>query len=113
MNLRLQRYKQGRLAGMNQYNAAIAAGYSHATANNHGKALEIRANIGDLLERQGLTDNKLVEKHYQLLESTKVVSVGKGGIEKSTLSDYRDIPDYPTQLKALEIAYKLKGHIRG
>jgi len=111
INIRLQKYKKNRLAGMNKYNAAIAAGFSESTAKVHTKELEERAKIADVLERQGLTDKKLVEKHAQLLEAAKVILDGEGQpieVENGRLQS----PEYQIQIKALELAYKLKDLLR-
>jgi len=106
MNIRLQKYKKNRLLGMNCYNAALAAGYPESTAKSHTKGLEQRAKIADVLERHGLTDKVLAEKHKQLIEAHRVLVIeGKvidgenGGIK---------IPELQIQIKALELAYKLK-----
>jgi hypothetical protein len=120
LNIRQQKYKKNRLLGMNKINAARSAGYSEATARNHSKALEERCKIADLLERQGLTDKVLIEKHRQLLEATKVIGYlhnykrsEKGVTERVSpdeviSNEFLDIPDYGVQIKALELAYKLK-----
>lgn len=95
---------------MNKFNSAIAAGYSKNTAINHTKELDERVKIYDVLERQGLTDNALIKKHKELLEAHKVmivddkiVDIEKGGIK---------IPELFIQIKALELAYKLKDLLR-
>jgi hypothetical protein len=50
------KYKKNRLLGMNKYNAARAAGYSHHTARKPKEALgEVDKNIQDELERAGAT----------------------------------------------------------
>jgi phage terminase small subunit len=94
------------MLGMNKFNAAMAAGYSKNTAENHTAELDERIKITDMLDRQGLTDKVLVAKHLELLNAYrlmtfegKVIAVESGGIK---------IPELPTQIKALEIAYKLK-----
>jgi phage terminase small subunit len=106
MNIRQQKYKKNRLLGMNKYNSARAAGYSNATATAHTKELEERIKIGDLMERKGLTDDVLIAKHKELLEAYRlliingeVLAVENGGIKQ---------PELQIQIKALELAYKLK-----
>lgn len=110
MNIRQQKYKKNRLLGMNQYNAAIAAGYSENSARNHTTELEKRVKIEDVLERKGLTDEVLVAKHKELLDAYKLIIVNgeailieKGGIKQ---------PELFIQIKALELAYKLKNHLK-
>ena len=107
MNIRLQKYKKNRLSGMSQQNAAIAAGFSASYAKSHGKDLEQRAKMGDVLERHGITDKRLAEKHSELLEaSTDVFSRRKDG----SVENVGEEENLPVQLKALELAYKVKQH---
>lgn len=112
------------MLGMAKGNAARAAGYSEVTSRNHTKQLEERCKIADLLERQGLTDKVLVEKHRQLLEATKVIGYlhnykrsDKGCLEKISpdeviSNEFLDCPDWAIQIKALELVYKLKDLLR-
>lgn len=109
---------------MNCYNAAIAAGYSESTAKSRTKDIEARVKIADILERQGLTDNVLVNKLSQLLNASKVVGYlhnykksDKFGIEKISAdeqvsNDFVDVPDWTARAKGLELALKLKDLLR-
>lgn len=105
---------------MGQFNAALAAGYSRGYAKSHCTEIEEKADIKDLLDRNGLTDKKLTEKHSQLLEAKiltghiKQYQVGEnGGIEKIEGQGISIVcDDTAIQLKALELAYKLKGHLK-
>jgi hypothetical protein len=124
MNIRLQNYKKNRMKGMGEYNAAIAAKYSKNYAKGHCSEIEERAKIGDMLDRQGLTDKALTEKHSQLLNAKKVIGylhqykkVENGGIEKISpdeiiSNEFLDTDDFAIQFKALELAYKLKDHLK-
>jgi hypothetical protein len=110
LNVRQQKYKKNRLMGMSKLNAARSAGYSEAVARSHALALDERCGIADILERQGLTDAILVKKHAELLNAQKIVLVdGKPiAVEEGGVS----LPEYYVQAKALELAYKLKNHLR-
>lgn len=120
MNIRLQKYKKNRLLGMGQYNAALSAGYSESYAKARCTDLEKAANIKDLLDRAGLTDKVLAQKHLQLLTAKKVIGYlhqykksENSGIEKVSPDEiisnkFLDTDDYAIQFKALELAYKLK-----
>lgn len=79
---RQQKYKTNRLAGMNQYNAARAAGYSHNTAWKDGKRIENLAKLGmaAAFEQAGLTDKALVDFAKKgMYEATKLF--GKDAVE--------------------------------
>ena len=73
MNVRLQKYKKNRLAGMNQYNAARAAGYSHNTARR-ACVIEKSAKLSmvDAFEQAGVTDKFLIEYAMEGLKATKL-----------------------------------------
>jgi phage terminase small subunit len=124
MNIRLQKYKKNRLSGMNQYNAALAAGYSKSYARHHNDLIEDSADIKDVLDRAGLTDTYLAKKHLQLIEAKKVIGylhqykkATNGDIEKVEpdeviSNEFLDVDDSGIQLKALELAYKLKEKLK-
>lgn len=125
LNTRQQKYKKNRLAGMNCYNAARAAGYSQNVASKHIARLEESVGIKDLFDRMGLTDTVLIEKHSQLLGAKKVVGylhqykkgeeggpIEKLKPEEVISNEFLEVDDFPTQLKALELSYKVKGHLR-
>lgn len=78
--LRQQRYKLNRLKGMNQYNAAIAAGYSEKYARQACRIERlVKVSISDIIERAGLTDKELIEYAQEGMKATKLF--GKKGIE--------------------------------
>lgn len=114
MNIRLQKYKKNRLLGMNKYNAAIAAGYAENTAKVKGKELDGRANIYNILERRGLTDNVLADKLLQLVDAYEFIEIRneKGELVKVRI-DGNDMakPNWTARSKGLDLAFKLKGHL--
>ena len=122
-NVRLQKYKKNRIAGMNQFNAAIAAGYSRNTAI---KACRIEKKLGemsDYLQRAGLTDKKIAQILLEAIEANKVVGYlhqykksDKGRIEQAepdeaVSNEFIEMPDWAVRLKAMELAAKLAGKL--
>lgn len=116
MNIRLQKYKKNRIAGMSQYNAAMAAGYSKSTA---GKACRLEKKLDDLssyLERAGLTNAKLAKSLAEAIDTIDVVMVkghyykGVDG-ERQLLIRLLKRPDWKTRLKAIEMITQLKGDL--
>lgn len=79
MNIRLQKYKANRLAGMSQYQSAIKAGYKHSYASDHSKDLEDSAKLGmsRAFAMLGITDLALAQKAIAGLQATK--RYGKDG----------------------------------
>ncbi len=123
-NLRLQKYKKNRIAGMNQYNAAIAAGYSHSAAR---KACRIEKQLGemsDYLQRAGLTDKRISEILMEAIEANKVVgylhqykkgasgSIQELAPDEAISNEFLEVPDWTIRLKAMELAVNLAGKIK-
>ena len=92
MNIRQQKYKANRIAGMNQYNAARAAGYSETTSRNHSDRLErvMKGDIQDALEQAGITDKFQAQRLFELINSK----------------------NQKTAVSAIRLSYDLKGHIK-
>jgi hypothetical protein len=66
---------------------------------------KFRGEISDWLDDDGLSDNVLDAKLMSLLEATQTKFFAHNGEVK----DERTVVDSKTQLKALDMAYKLKG----
>lgn len=124
MNIRQQKYKKNRIAGMNAYNAAISAGYAHAYAVHATERIDPKlTSLNNYLERVGLTDKVLAQKLSQLTDATKVIGYlhqyqrgDKGRIEKISpqeviSNEFIETPDNQIRLKALELLAKLKQHL--
>jgi len=80
MNLRQQKYKANRLAGMNQYNAARAAGYSEKYSRQACRVEKLAiVSMAESFEQAGVTDKFLIAHALKGLEATKLF--GKDGIE--------------------------------
>lgn len=89
--------------GGNVSKAMRDAGYSPQTAKNPSKLTESIA-WNDLME-QHLPDTELAKVHDELLHSKKITKfIGKGDYETETSEDS------PIAVKALDMAYKLKGY---
>jgi hypothetical protein len=99
--------------GKTQRQAAIDAGYSPKTADSQASQIlkepKVIATIQDMMDKAGLSNEKLLEKHVELLNATKTISCVSGKEAGSGSVDFVDVPDYQTQFKALEASYKLKG----
>lgn len=100
--------------------AARNAGYAEGTVRSdiyskvHAKP-SVQTAIADIMEKQGLTDDKLTSKLKEGLEATKVISCnviasdGEGMKDANSMTkDFVDTPDYATQHKFLDTALKLK-----
>lgn len=106
MNLRLQKYKKNRMAGMGIVNAARAAGYSESYSTKKSYRIEHRAKVGlaDAFERAGLTDRKIIEHALQGLEATREIIIDG---EK-----YGDSPEWSIRHKYLETILKITERLK-
>lgn len=93
------------LAGDTRKDALIAAGYSKSTAEKRPDAVLGKVRVQRVLmrafEKNGLTEEKIAKKHFDLLDAKKVVPIGAG--------DYVECDDGQTQIRAVELAYRVRG----
>jgi len=85
--------------GVSVSKAMVKAGYSLSTAHNPQKLTKSRG-WRELLDKH-LPDKKLLKVHKEALKATKVVT-------SMTEPDYT-VVDHQTRLKAIEMAYRIKG----
>lgn len=114
MNIRRQKYRANRITGMNQYNAARAAGYSHYTSIKSNRIEKgEKGCIADALERIGLTDKVLAQHAKEGLQANKVISanITYGDADEKT-NDFIDVPDWPSRHKYLSIICELTDRIK-
>lgn len=109
---RARKFTTALLAGESQEQALISAGYANTTARTGDCAIltnpaHIKPFIS-ILEKQGVTDNFLAEKTRSLLDAKKTEYFQRDGM----VTDEREVPALETQRKTLELATKLKGHLK-
>lgn len=121
LNLRQQKFKANRLAGMNLTNAAIAAGYSRKYAMAKGTKIDrlIRVELESAFEQAGLTDKAIVEHALEGLKATKAISCnviaqnGEGMKDANSMTkDFVDVPDWQARHKYFETILKLTGKLK-
>lgn len=101
-SIRAKKYIQNKVAGMTDYQAAIKAGYSPNTALAAKQNIEnpvVKEEIGRLMEKKGLTDDKILD---HLIEGLNAVRI------HGTDSNFIEVNDYAVRAKYLDIAIKLK-----
>lgn len=111
---------KGVLKGKPISRAMIDAGYAATTANSKcaEKARELAPTIQALMERRGLTDDRLLDVLDDGLRADKCIScnvIAPGGDgmadAHSATKDFIDVPDHPTRHKFLDTALKLRRHL--
>ena len=106
-------------AGYSKKDALITAGYSPITASTNptcvlGKPIVQRA-LMQAFEKRGITAENLANKHAELLDAKKTISAlvigdrDKDADDKTF--DFVEVPDSQVQVKALELAYKVRGDL--
>jgi len=100
------------IAGDSTSEAMRKAGYKPGYAKNPQDLLKTKS-FREILEKAGITDQKLTERLNEGLDATvaikteRVEGVGKNRLKTEELTTR---PDYLTRHKYLETSLKLKGH---
>lgn len=111
---KLRRHKliEAALDGKPLKEVAISTGLSPKTAENQAIQILREPNVKkafiSILEEKGVTDIFLAEKTKALLDAKKTEYFQKDGI----VTDEREVDALETQRKTLELATKLKGHLK-
>ena len=123
MNIRQNKYRANRIAGMSQYNAAKVAGYSENYSKSHAHKIEKVVNVGILnaLEQAGLTETYQASELYKLTQATKPqvcdIYVQKDKNSKwkinENMNQFIETKDNTVCLRALEHLSHLKNQIKG
>jgi hypothetical protein len=120
LNLRQQKYKKNRIAGMNPVNAARAAGYSENYAKQACRVEKlIKVSLADHFERAGLTDKAIVQHGLDGLQANKVISCnviapdGEGMKDANSMTkDFIDVPDWNARHRYYETILKLTDRLK-
>src|SRR6266851_328808 len=96
------------LDGATITDAARDAGYSgkNLAQSGHQALKAIRLNMTELLDEIGLTERALIEKHLVPLLSATTTKVFQ---HKGEVSETRKVSDNDARLKALDLAFRLRG----
>jgi hypothetical protein len=100
---------QGIAQGKSQRQAAKAAGMDSTYASKVLKKPQVSATLQELMEKSGLGNSVLLSKHRELLNASRTVSAISGKDANAGTVDFIEVPDSPVQVKALDLAYKLRG----
>lgn len=98
-------------------NATRAAREVYDVSNNNsaaaiGSEILRKLNISEVLDKAGVTDEKIAQTIFDGMEASKPISVVGGKDAGEASMDFIDVPDTPSRLKAAELASKLKGHLK-
>jgi hypothetical protein len=111
---KLRRIKliNGILDGKDIKPLAISTGLSPATAASQASQIlaepKVQASFVRIMEEEGLSDKFLAAKTHYLINAKKTLYFQKDG----EVTDSREVEALETQRKTLELATKLKGHLK-
>lgn len=111
LTVRDRKVVKGILEGKSMRQAMSDAGFTKNTANAKGsKKLEkLAPTIQALMEKRGLTDDKLLEVLDGGLQANRPLTVSDGKGEGAHIEQF---PDHGVRHKYLETGLKLKGHLQ-
>lgn len=104
--------KEMAVNGGNAAKAMRKAGYSESMAKNPHKMTHskpVRTELERLLKQQGITLKKALKPIGEALQASKVISAVNSGDANGATTDFIDVPDYATRLKAADMSLKLLG----
>lgn len=96
------------IKGMTLTQAALKAGYSEKSPAQCGNQAmrAIRLKVPDVMEKQGLSDKKLIRKYLKpALDALETKFFQKEG----NVTETRDVVAWDVRLRALDMAFKLRG----
>jgi hypothetical protein len=117
VSLKRQAYRKNRISGMDKYNAARAAGYSHYTAIKAGEVIEPKIDFTDVLIQAGATDKALADTLVEAMDAYKVISCNimidkdlnvKNKDANGETNDFIEVKDWQTRLAAVKQLCELR-----
>ena len=117
---RMYQYTRNRMLGMNRRDAALSAGYGIKHVDARARKLDklFLPDIVSELNQAGATDRAIAVRITSKFDAKRPVNAsilvkGDGGeIEKAEDVGMIEVDDHSTQLEALKLACKLKGHLK-
>lgn len=98
---------------MNIYNAARAAGYSHAYAHKAKVEKVAKVSMADAFEQAGLTDKAIITHALEGLEAMRTVSAIITGKDAGAADkDFIDVPDWSARHKYFETVLKMTDRLK-
>jgi len=105
LNIRERKFIKGLAAGLTPTDAMRQAGYAENTAlRKAGVKVQdsrVQASIQEMMEKKGLTKDKLLDKLDEGLDATKAIVTGE---------DIQAVKDYSIRHRYLDTALKLGAH---
>lgn len=113
LTVKQRKFIANKAKGMSGAEAARQAGYSPRSATEIASENLSKPNVRDAflkaMEKQGITDDKLVKVLNEGLEANRTISAIPGTEANGGTVDFVDVPDHATRHKFLKTAADIKG----
>jgi phage terminase small subunit len=113
LTVRQRRFAAELAQGKTQRQAALDAGSTPGGADDFAqrtlKNPQFQESFAQLLDRMGLSDQRLAEIHAENLQATKVVAVGRN--MQGAITEVLEKPDFSTRQRAVKDAWVLRGRM--
>jgi hypothetical protein len=113
LSVRQRRFVVGLAEGKSQTQAARDAGAppksAHVWASQAIRDPKVQESFAELLDRKGLSDERLAEIHAENLAATKVIAVGRN--MQGDITAIVERPDFGVRQRAVKDAWMLRGRI--
>lgn len=89
--------------------AMIDEGYSPKTAKTPQKVTDSKS--WEMLMDEYIPESLIAQTHKEAFEANRTISVVSGKQASGGTTDFVDVPDWQTRMKATELGYKIRGKL--
>ena len=89
--------------------AMIKEGYTKASAKNPKNVTESKS--WEMLMDEYIPESLIAKTHKEAFTATRVISAISGKQATGATTDFIDVPDWQTRMKATELGYKIRGKL--
>jgi len=87
----------------------IEEGYTKASAKNPKNVTESKS--WEMLMDEYIPESLIAETHKEAFKANRTISVVSGKQATGGTTDFVDVPDWQTRMKATELGYKIRGKL--
>lgn len=95
--------------GFNVGKAMLEEGYSPNSAKNPIQVTESKS--WEILMDEYIPESLIAKTHKEAFEANRTISVVSGKQASGGTTDFVDVPDWQTRMKATELGYKVRGKL--
>lgn len=95
--------------GKNIGKTMIDEGYTKASAKNPKNVTDSKS--WEMLMDEYIPESLIAQTHKEAFEANRTISVVSGKQASGGTTDFIDVPDWQTRMKATELGYKIRGKL--